>query len=185
MRYVFFDVVGFTRISPVNDQMDVIEAFNSLVRDIITRLVRDTELVRCLPTGDGMCIALKEGLAFDLHFRFAETLLVLAHCDPTLRDVQLTIGVGEGPDFSFTDINGQENFAGPGINATARAMGGAQPNEILVTEPVYESLKNFSSYYGRFVPVIREVKGVSWRFYRKSESDEWRSLASGRKRSVS
>lgn len=181
MRYVFFDVVGFTRISPVNDQMDVIQAFNALVRNIIIALVRDAALIRCLPTGDGMCIALKEGLAFDLHFKLAETLLVLAHCDDTLRDVQLTIGVGEGPDFSFTDINGQENFAGPGINAAARAMGGAQPNEILVTEAVHESLKNFSAYYGRFAPVIREVKGVSWTFYRKLESDQSRGLAFGRK----
>jgi class 3 adenylate cyclase len=171
VRYVFFDVVGFTRISPVDDQMDVIRAFNNVVRNIILRLVPDASLVRCLPTGDGMCIALKEGVAVDLHLKLAETLLVLAHCDPTLRDVQLTIGVGEGPDFSFTDINGHENFAGPGINATARAMAGAQPNEILITETVYESLKNFSSYYGRFVPVNRQVKGVSWRFYRKSESD--------------
>jgi class 3 adenylate cyclase len=169
MRYVFFDVVGFTRISPVDDQMDVIQAFNHVVRNVIRAVVRDEGLVRYLPTGDGMCIALKPGGAVDLHLKLAEALLLLAHCDATLRDVQLTVGVGEGADFSFADINGQENFAGPAINATARAMGGAQPNEILITEAVYESLKYYSSYYGKLVPVIREVKGVSWKFYRKSE----------------
>lgn len=169
MRYVFFDVVGFTRIFPVDDQMDVIQALNVVVRNCILALVRDVDLVRYLPTGDGMCIALKEGGAVDLHFKLAETLLTLAHCDPTLRNIQLTVGVGEGPDFSFTDINGNENFAGTAINATARAMGGAQPNEILVTGEVYESLKNFASYYGKFVPVVREVKGVSWKFYRKAD----------------
>ncbi len=75
-KYIFLDVVGFSRGRSVEAQTDIVNSLNDLVRDVITKNNVAKERVIYLPTGDGICIALLNiEEPFDVHllicFRFA------------------------------------------------------------------------------------------------------------------
>jgi hypothetical protein len=164
-KYVFFDVVNFTHISPVDKQLEIVNQLTHMVRAailVVPNLIESE--VRYLPTGDGMCVALLQGTPFDAHVRLADGISHQAG----LRGIQLRIGVGEGTDFMFKDINGNDNFAGVGINSTARAQSAAAPNAIFLTRDAYESVRYHHPYFEKYSGIDCSVKGVEWTFYTAS-----------------
>lgn len=129
-KYVFADVVGFTRGRSVEAQSDIVGYLNGVVRHAL--LGNGVPEGKCilLPTGDGLCVALLpyEGSPYDVHVRVALSLLRGAHehnedTKDEMRRFEVRIGLNANTDNLVTDINGNRNVAGAGINMAQRVMG--------------------------------------------------------------
>src|SRR5262245_41993522 len=57
-KYVFLDVVGYSRGRTIEAQSHIIETLNELIREAITASGVPAEKVLLLPTGDGVGIVL-------------------------------------------------------------------------------------------------------------------------------
>lgn len=67
-----------------------------------------------------------------------------------MRQFSVRIGINENVDNKVTDINGQQNVAGAGINMAQRIMSAADGNQIMVGETVYETLRHREKYMKSF-----------------------------------
>src|SRR5712691_2832269 len=119
-----------------------------------------------LPTGDGMCIAILNLYKYseyngDVQMDIALDILKFIHGynNQTTEGAkfQVRIGLNEHRDNLVVDINGNPNIVGDGINIASRIMSLAGCNQVLVGEPVFNTLKNgvkykeskFERYYGQ------------------------------------
>jgi class 3 adenylate cyclase len=152
-RYVFLDIVGFTRNRSVEAQSDLVKALNKIVRAALDQC--HIKKIIVLPTGDGMCIAIESPLELDIHVRLALRILGLleeynGEQADSPRKFQLRIGVNENDDNIVIDFNRKRNVAGAGINMAQRVMSAADGNQILVGQPVFEILSHRESYMSAF-----------------------------------
>jgi adenylate/guanylate cyclase family protein len=163
-KYVFLDVVSFTRNRSVEAQSDIVEALNGIVTRSISELEIPRESLILIPTGDGICIALVNvETPYDIHIRLA--LQILAYVNEfnkssteDTRRFQIRIGVNSNIDNVVTDVNGNRNVAGDGISMASRVMGLADGGQILVAAPVYDILKYREAYMSSFRPFNATVK---------------------------
>ncbi len=156
VKYVFLDVVGFTRDRSVEAQSDIISSLNRVVSTAIDELAIPRDSIILIPTGDGVCIALL-GLQdpFDCHLQLALEILKSieshnSHSEDASRQFQVRIGVNENVDNVVDDINGNRNVAGSGVNTAQRIMAQADGGQILVGEFVYEPLRAREKYMRSF-----------------------------------
>jgi hypothetical protein len=162
-RYVFVDIVGFTRERSVEAQADLVATLNGLIRSGLERLQDIDPRSILLPTGDGVCVALLGGdLPYDLHLKFAVGLLAdLYHYNARQPDVMrrfaLRIGVNQNIDNLVTDVNGNRNVAGAGISGAQRIMDFADASQILVSQAVFDVLQSREAYMKQF----RAYSGVA------------------------
>lgn len=156
-KYVFLDIVGFTRDRDVEAQAECVAILNTLVKqalDEVAKLSDDDHLL--LPTGDGMCIALLgRDVPFDLHMRVALGILAKIHAlrastGEEMHKFEVRIGINENADNLITDINGRRNVAGSGINVAQRVMDSGDGSQILVSTRVHENLRDRRGYRGWF-----------------------------------
>ncbi|HEX8179044.1 MAG TPA: adenylate/guanylate cyclase domain-containing protein [Pyrinomonadaceae bacterium] len=160
-RYVFLDVVDFTKERSTEAQTEIVSVLNQIVKDAVAeQKIPDGpgESVIYLPTGDGICVALVYVEArvesfYDVHLRLALSIIerVQAYNESTAVNdevkFQVRIGVNEHPDDNIvTDINGGRNIAGAGINMAQRIMSHAEGNQIFVGQAVFETLKHRQKY---------------------------------------
>ncbi len=164
-KYVFLDIVGFTRDRDVEAQADCVEKLNTVVKLGLDKVVKVAEEDRILlPTGDGMCIVLLgRDAPFDLHMQVA--LAILANLEASNQGTQeemlkfeVRIGINENADNLITDINGRRNVAGSGINVAQRVMDSADGNQIVVSTRVHENLRERRQYRGWFRGYPAETK---------------------------
>jgi hypothetical protein len=66
------------------------------------------------------------------------------------RRFEVRIGINANTDNLVTDINGEQNTAGAGINVAQRVMDMADGNQILVSQAVYETLRQRERYMSAF-----------------------------------
>ncbi len=154
-KYVFLDVVRFTQSRSVEAQADIVEALNEIVGISLHEhhLPPDDRIL--LPTGDGMCIAILKSTPYDLHIRLALSILDKLHVhnintEDETRRFELRMGINTNVDSLVTDINGNRNLAGAGINIAQRVMNSADGNQILVSNSVYDTLHVREKYMGTF-----------------------------------
>ncbi len=176
-KYVFLDIEGFTRGRHVEAQAACVEKLNTIVSIALDHIVEVSPEDRILlPTGDGMCIVLLgREAAYDLHMQVALAILAnLAANNAQTEDEMLRfdvrIGINANEDNLITDINGNPNMAGSGINVAQRVMDSADGNQILVSTRVHETLRDRQKYmgcyrgytsttkHGQSVPVYQLVK---------------------------
>ena len=137
IKYIFLDIIGFTNNRSVEAQADLIGYLNSVVTETLEKhnLATDQDILPeshgqsiLIPTGDGICIALIDvGDEYDIHLRVALDILALIdkHNSETpddMRKFEVRIGLNENVDNLVTDINGNQNVAGMGINMAQRTM---------------------------------------------------------------
>lgn len=108
-----------------------------------------------MPTGDGICLALLKRDPYDLHIQLALSILHFLRehnksTDDQQRQFQIRIGINSNTDNLVTDINGNRNVAGAGINAAQRVMDSADGNQILVSHAIHETLRHREKYMGAF-----------------------------------
>lgn len=153
VRYVFIDAVGFTQGRSVEAQASVIAALNRTVKDSVVGVTADRLIF--VPTGDGICICLIGRSDYDAHVQLALVILErlardnAAEGDATRR-FEVRIGIAENSDNIITDINGNANVAGSGVNLAARIMDVADGGQILVSVGVYEVLSRREKYMNSF-----------------------------------
>jgi class 3 adenylate cyclase len=172
MKYLYLDIVAFSRNRPTEAQADIIQALNDLVIKALSTHLIAPEKALFLPTGDGMCIALKEASnAYDIHLRIAITILQLVeHRNKVMeegdhRRFDVRIGVNEETDILYTDINSRMNVAGQGINLAQRIMDAGDKGHILVGSKVFETVANRERYrredFRSFPAIIKHGREIT------------------------
>src|SRR5206468_10051453 len=143
---VFADLVEFTERRTLEAQVEIIAALNGAFKEAIGRI----EAIY-LPTGDGICAAiLQVEIEADVHLQTALRVLELFHAwssqAPFNRKADLRIAINESVDAVVTDINGNRNLAGVGINSAQRLMTVANGNQIIAGHAAYETLRSRDRY---------------------------------------
>jgi class 3 adenylate cyclase len=169
-RYVFVDIVGFSTRT-VEAQASIVQSLNRIVLSAVKRIDLDIDEandVICIPTGDGLCIAItasKLGIdaMLDIHLRLSCVLLsLIGHYNREQKDDErrfnVRIGLNENIDILIRDINGRKNVAGAGINDAARIMDLADANQVLVGQNVFNRLERRIRYRNVFRPYKAVVK---------------------------
>ncbi len=157
VRYVFLDIVGFTKGRSVEAQSDLVAALNRIVRKALDALsIQDDQLI-LLPTGDGICVAIiaDRGDPYDLHLRTSleilkETKEYNSGVTDAARRFAIRIGLNENVDNIVVDINGRQNVAGAGVNMAQRIMSQADGDQIMIGQSVYETLHVREAYMESF-----------------------------------
>lgn len=150
-KYVFLDIVGFTTRN-VEAQAEVVQALNRIVAASVATLSLPRDKLIFIPTGDGICITLLSGeLSFDAHIRAALDIIRAVHehnsgATKETRKFKVRVGINSNTDNLITDINGNQNIAGAGINMASRIMDLADGNQILVGESVFDTLRDREDY---------------------------------------
>jgi class 3 adenylate cyclase len=157
VKYVFLDVVGFSRGRSIEAQTDVIGSLNHIVASATTNASLDASDALYLPTGDGICIAIT-GFRdrYDIHLKIALAILagLATHNDETQdpqRQFDVRIGINENTDNLVTDITGRPNVAGAGINHSQRVMSLGDGGNILASQAAYDRLSQRERYQESFV----------------------------------
>jgi len=155
VRYVFLDIVGFTRKRTVEAQSDLVAALNRIVTAAIASTIEsDTETI-LIPTGDGIAVAILDCRSWDVHIRLAlEILRAVADHNVTttdeMRKFEVRIGVNENVDNVVLDINNRRNVAGYGISMAQRVMDKADAGQLLVGGPTHEIVSPREKYNKAF-----------------------------------
>jgi class 3 adenylate cyclase len=132
---VFLDIIDYSKKSDA-DQIEVKNQFNDLVNRSLKGVAQNDRII--LDTGDGVAIA-HMGSPEDAMFvalTIRDGILKINQYSPTPLFVRF--GINLGPVRIVTDINGQPNIIGDGINVAQRIMSFAQANQILVSRSYYE-----------------------------------------------
>ena len=132
---VFLDIIDYSKKSD-SEQIDVKIQFNDLISRSLKSVAQTDRII--LDTGDGVAIALM-GSPEDAMFvalTIRDGILNSNVNNPTALYVRF--GINLGPVRIVSDINGQPNIIGDGINVAQRIMSFAQANQILVSRSYYE-----------------------------------------------
>lgn len=132
---VFLDIIDYSKKSDA-DQIEVKNQFNDLVNRSLKGVAQNDRII--LDTGDGVAIA-HMGSPEDAMFvalTIRDGILKINQYSPA--PLYVRFGINLGPVRIVTDINGQPNIIGDGINVAQRIMSFAQANQILVSRSYYE-----------------------------------------------
>jgi len=162
VRYVYLDIVGFTYERSVEAQIDIISELNNIIKDVVAKRLPSNAVIY-IPVGDGMCIALfGKDVNYESHICIALDILDRIHIYnqsvETMRQFQVRIGINQNDDNTITDINGNMNVIGAGVNLTQRIMSYANGNQILVSRSVYDTLSTREKYMNKFRPYFTQMK---------------------------
>jgi TolB-like protein/class 3 adenylate cyclase/cytochrome c-type biogenesis protein CcmH/NrfG len=145
---LFMDVVGFSKLL-INDQSEILEQLNQLVRE--TPHFREAEaagkLIR-LSTGDGMALVFSNSLEAPVECALEISKTLKRH-----PEIQLRMGVHSGPVSKVSDVNDRSNVTGAGINMAQRVMDCGDAGHILVSRHVAEDLE----HYARWQPLLHDL----------------------------
>src|SRR5437868_14087308 len=120
---LFMDVVGYSKLL-IDEQREVLHELNEIVRGTPSfRAAEAAGQLTRIPTGDGM--ALVFSTTPEAPVRCAVEISEALKSRP---EIAVRMGVNSGPVHAITDVNGQTNVAGGGINMAQRVMdcGGAR-----------------------------------------------------------
>ena len=132
---VFLDIIDYSKKSDA-EQIEVKKQFNDLISLSLKGVAQNDRII--LDTGDGVAIALL-GSPEDAMF-VAVTIRdgILKSNLNCLTPLYVRFGINLGPVRIVSDINGQPNIIGDGINVSQRIMSFAEANQILVSRSYYE-----------------------------------------------
>jgi TolB-like protein/class 3 adenylate cyclase len=138
---LFMDVVGFSKLL-INDQSEILEQLNQLVRE--TPHFREAEaagkLIR-LSTGDGMALLFSNSAEAPV-----ECALEISKALKSYSQIQLRMGVHSGPINAVSDVNDRLNVTGAGINMAQRVMDCGDAGHILLSRHVAEDLEQYRQW---------------------------------------
>jgi len=138
---LFMDVVGFSKLL-INDQSEILEQLNQLVRE--TAHFREAEaagkLIR-LSTGDGMALVFSNSAEAPV-----ECALEISEALKSHPHIRLRMGVHSGPVKAVSDVNDRSNVTGAGINIAQRVMDCGDAGHILLSRHVAEDLEQYRQW---------------------------------------
>lgn len=162
-KYIFLDIVKFTKDRSVEAQSDVICQLNKIVKESVQHHSLKEDNVIYIPTGDGICIAMRGELSYDMHMLISLHILATIETynqtqGDQMRRFGVRIGINENVDNVIEDINGRKNVAGSGINYASRVMDYADKGQILIGQAVYDILCAREKYMGSFRSYKAKIK---------------------------
>ena len=138
---LFMDVVGYSKLL-INDQSEILEELNRIVRD--TSQFREAEaagkLIR-LATGDGMALVFFNNVAAPV-----KCALEISEVLQNYPQIPLRMGVHSGPINPISDVNERSNVTGAGINLAQRVMDCGDAGHILVSRRMAEDLEQYRQW---------------------------------------
>jgi TolB-like protein/class 3 adenylate cyclase/Flp pilus assembly protein TadD len=145
---LFMDVVGFSKLL-INDQSEILERLNQLVREAphFRKAEAAGKLIR-LSTGDGMALVFSNSPEAPV-----ECALEITKTLKRYPEIQLRMGVHSGPVSALSDVNDRSNVTGAGINLAQRVMDCGDAGHILVSRHVAEDLE----HYARWQPLLHDL----------------------------
>lgn len=132
---LFLDLIDYSK-NPDSAQIEIKNQFNALISLSLGNVAKDDCIL--LDTGDGVAIVYM-GSPEDLMF-VALTIRdgILKANTHSQNLLFVRFGINLGPVRIVSDINGQPNIIGDGINVAQRIMSFSEPNQILVSRTFYE-----------------------------------------------
>ena len=164
VKYIFLDVVNYSNERTVEAQTEIINTLNTIVKETLEPFNLNNENLIYLPTGDGICICIINIIdPYDIHLNIAITLLKkLSEYNKqqvdSKRQFNIRIGINENHDNIITDINGNTNVAGSGINYAQRIMNMGDDNQIFLDKSVYDKLVQREKYSKNFHKITKPIK---------------------------
>jgi TolB-like protein/class 3 adenylate cyclase/Tfp pilus assembly protein PilF len=138
---LFMDVVGYSKLL-INDQSEILEQLNRVVRD--TSQFREADaagkLIR-LATGDGMALVFFNNVEAPV-----KCALEISEALQSYPHIQLRMGVHSGPINPISDVNDRANVTGAGINMAQRVMDCGDTGHILLSRRVAEDLEQYRQW---------------------------------------
>jgi TolB-like protein/class 3 adenylate cyclase/cytochrome c-type biogenesis protein CcmH/NrfG len=138
---LFMDVVGYSKLL-INDQSEILEQLNRVVRD--TSQFREADaagkLIR-LATGDGMALVFFNNVEAPV-----KCALEISQALQSYPHIPLRMGVHSGPINPISDVNDRANVTGAGINMAQRVMDCGDTGHILLSRRVAEDLEQYRQW---------------------------------------
>jgi hypothetical protein len=163
-KHIFLDVVSYTYNRSVEAQTDLIEILNAIVKESISAFNLNDDHLIFIPTGDGICISIINTTnPYDIHLNIALEILKRLgihneNVQSEMRKFKIRVAINENIDNLITDINGNKNISGFGINCASRILSLCDPNQIIVGNTVYEKLVQREKYMNSFSTYTGNVK---------------------------
>ncbi len=132
---VFLDIIDYSKKS-VSEQIEIKNQFNHLINHSLKDVDQDDRII--LDTGDGAAIAHMGSPEDALFVSLSIRDEILKSNILSSMPLYVRFGINLGPVRVVSDINGQPNIIGDGINVAQRIMSFAKPNQILVSRSYYE-----------------------------------------------
>lgn len=156
--FCFLDVVGYSKHQS-SEQYSIVEKVQSIFNKTITLMRLQNVDYLSISTGDGLAVCFwdkpENAVIFSLEYmRFLN--IENSKLLPEFR-FQIRMGIHFGPAIQVTDITGDANVLGSGINTCARVMSIAEPGQILASEIVY----NLLSEHSHFSPMFQSLGSYS------------------------
>ena len=138
---LFADLVGYSR-QKIDRQHALLAELNRTVRATETfRRAEQAGQLMALPTGDGMALVFSSNPEDPV-----QCAVEIARAVREGSELPLRLGIHSGPVSSITDLNGQPNVAGAGINTAQRVMDCGDAGHILLSARVADDLAHFDRW---------------------------------------
>lgn len=161
---VLLDVIGFSRLEPLQ-QLEIINFVTETYKKTIEHMLENSNMplskfiVGFVSTGDGFFCVLNPrlkgyGAILGLSFNYLSEKISSKY-----RYFKgMKIAVHTGDVYEFTDILGQKNFIGDGLNDCARylELKNYSVSTVMVSDTAYESLKTFLSIFRDFNTLLAQ-----------------------------
>jgi TolB-like protein/Flp pilus assembly protein TadD len=135
---LFIDIVGYSKLL-ITEQSEQLRTLKEIVRgtEQFRLALAEGKLLR-LPTGDGGALVFRSspeaaGLC----------ALEISNELKSHPELHVRMGIHSGPVNEITDLNGQANIAGAGINIAQRVMDCGDAGHILLSKHVAEDLEHY------------------------------------------
>lgn len=129
--FALFDFVAYST-KPSVDQRQLVRIFTGLIRPLLEEY--DADCVK-IPIGDGLILGFTANTNIIAFLNsFFHKLRQYNKTARAGRRLEIRTALHYGPIYEYTDINGNLNFAGSGINLVARIGGKTAPNQVLISE---------------------------------------------------
>ncbi|WP_020168072.1 MULTISPECIES: adenylate/guanylate cyclase domain-containing protein [Methylotenera] len=132
---VFLDIIDYSKKS-VSEQIDIKNQFNQLINHSLKDVDENERII--LDTGDGAAIAHMGSPEDALFVSLSIRDEVLKSNILSSMPLYVRFGINLGPVRLVSDINGQPNIIGDGINVAQRIMSFAKPNQVVVSRSYYD-----------------------------------------------
>jgi hypothetical protein len=133
---LFLDIKDYSKRS-VTEQIHMKQLFNAALAQALVQVASRDRIV--VDTGDGAAITFPG----DPESALLVALAMLDHSEA----LPMRMGINLGPVHRLSDLNGNANVIGDGINVAQRIMSFAQPGQLLVSRSYYEVVTRMSNEY--------------------------------------
>ncbi len=159
--FFFIDIVGLSNPKMHSlTQSTKISILNQYIANSNTFKNHPNGDLIILPTGDGMAIGFIHGIekSIELAKEIHEQLNKYNKDKELENKIQVRIGCHIGNVFIVKDVFGDENYWGPGLIFSRRAMDIGSAGHILVTSTMAEELFELSQEYEKIIHPIHDYK---------------------------